>query len=284
LAEVKKKDIWSKLELIDPRIWYWILVIILVIPLIKPLMLPIPISIETRRAFETMENIPPDGAVLFMIGASAGMWPECMPSMVAVLRHMYIKHTKFVIIAGATATDYKLSIEKMFSQAGAPEVYGYKYGVDYAIFGFFPGGETALAGLAKDFRSIYKFDDFGRDIEELPIMKTRNKATDWSAVWTFTSGLDWIWLIRHISIPYKVPVMISVVAPGIPEVAPWFIGGDIAGFLGSTRGGAEYEQLLRIPGTASKNLDAINLGHILLITSVILGNLIFILKHRGEKR
>jgi len=284
MEKVEEKGIWSKLETLDQRIWYWILIVVLAFPLIRPLALPIAISDETKAAYNGMDNIPPDGVVLLMIGANAGMWPEVMPTMIAVQRHMYSKNTKFVIIAGAGATDYKLSIDKMFGEAGKPENYGYEYGEDYAVFGFFAGGESGFAGLIENFRSVYKIDEFGNDIETLPIMKNLNKATDWSVIWDYTSGLDWMWPIRHASVPYKTPVMIAVVAPGIPEVIPWLLSGDVAGFSGSTRGAAEYEQLIGKPGTASKNLDAINLGHILLFFSVLLGNLgFFVRKYGGGK-
>ena len=284
MAKVEeKKDIWTKLETIDQRIWYWILIVVLAAPLIRPLMLPITITEETLAAYNVMDAIPPDGVVMVFIGAGAGMWPEVMPAMVAVMHHMYSMNTKFVLLAGAMATDYKLTVEKMFSETGWPEEHGYKYGEDWAYFGFFAGGESGFVGLVEDFRKVYKVDEYGADIEGLAIMKNINTATDWEVIWSYTSGLDWIWPIRHTSIPYGVPVLISVVAPGIPEVIPWLLSGDIAGFLGSTKGAAEYEQLIKTPGSASKNLDAINLGHILLMATVVLGNVAFFVRRsRGE--
>ena len=58
---VKKGGIqmdWEKLQHIDIRILYVIILVCLLIPMFKPIGLPIAISDATRQVYETIENLP----------------------------------------------------------------------------------------------------------------------------------------------------------------------------------------------------------------------------------
>jgi hypothetical protein len=57
---------------------------------------------------------------------------------------------------------------------------------------------------------------------------------------------------------------------------------QIAGLLPGVRGGAEYEILIDQPGVNLIQSDALSLGHMIVIISVIIGNTVYFLSKGQE--
>jgi hypothetical protein len=51
----EKMSLIDRLENIDPRVIYWLLVIVIAIPYINPIGLPVPISEKVREAYQVID-------------------------------------------------------------------------------------------------------------------------------------------------------------------------------------------------------------------------------------
>jgi len=45
--------------------------------------------------------------------------------------------------------------------------------------------------------------------------------------------------------------------------------------VGGMRGSAEYESLVGVPGTATRGLNVLTVGHLVVVTAIIFGNVIY---------
>lgn len=281
--EKDRQDIWAKILNIDVRVLYWACLFILALPLVFPFTLPIVVTEPTRAAYNTIQSLPEGSVVLYYMEAGVGGWPELMGSMVASMKHIYARHLKFVIVNIGYSIDHKLTFDRIFSMTGDPSTRGYKYGEDWAYFGFASGMETAVASLAQNFRSVYREDNFGKPIDQLPIMRNVNEARDFKLVLCFNTAGGQSWIRAHWTVANKVPSIIAVIGAALAQSQSDFKAGMNSGFWFSVRGAAEYEGLLKAPGIASARMSALDVMQLVTILMVIVANGAFLMSRRRKK-
>ncbi len=271
---------WEKLARIDRRVFYWILFIGLMVPFIRPLGLAITVSPSTRDLYEELRRVQPGDVCLINIAFGVSAWPECMPATAACTKLLIRQGAKLIIIG--PYYDVDLSYEELKRRC-AEDFAKLKYGEDYVYLGFYAGGEAVVAQLASDFRSVFPTDAYGTPLDELPMMKNINKATDIRLVLSSDTG-DWCsYYIRQWRIPYGVPLAEIGIAMLGSEYMPHYRAGILFGMSVGVRGGAELEKLIGEPADATIRMDAINISHILVIIAVLLGNIGYFAS-RGKRR
>jgi hypothetical protein len=97
-------------------------------------------------------------------------------------------------------------------------------------------------------------------------------GADLSMWLSFTDGGD-TYATYHFVTKYGTPQVINVIGVSIPDVKAMYNAGKIQAMLGSTRGGAELEKLIGVPGVGLAAMDAFTLGHYLLLMFIIIGNI-----------
>ena len=278
----EEENFWDKLARLDRRVIYWAIFLALIIPHFTVLGLPVVTEPYVKDAYETMEALPEGSLVLYWVEGSAGMWPDVLPACEAVMYHIYKKHLKFVVIAGGYSVDFQITMKKVWDAVGYPEEWGYEYGKDWAYFGFFPGAEAGFAMFARDIRSVYKTDVYGNPIDSLEIMKNVNSAADFDLGWVFVYGSGWEWIQKHWTIAFGTPNCYATVGAITPEKASYYWAGTNAGALGGVRDTAAYEKLVGRLAWATKKTDTLNIGLLLGVFWVILGNIAYFA--RGRRR
>jgi tetrahydromethanopterin S-methyltransferase subunit D len=79
---------------------------------------------------------------------------------------------------------------------------------------------------------------------------------------------------------YRIKVGSGVTAVMAPKVFAYLNSGQMTGMLGGMKGAADYERLVKKPGTASKGMAAQSLVHLFIILSVIVGNIIYFMEKK----
>jgi hypothetical protein len=274
------KTIFDRLQTIDRRILYWILIIALMLPYIRPLGLPITISSTTRALYEELEVVQPGDVCLLSINLGVGSWPDCLPSMVACVK-MLLRQEAKIIVWSIDAGDVDITWDKLVSQV--PELEHYSYGEDYVFFGYIPGQEANVALLGSNIRGLLTLDKYGNHIDDLPIMKEVNGAEDFRLAVSSDSGLDWInWYIQQWHTSYGTPIGSIGVSVLGSLLMPYFRSGEIFGMSVGSRGGAELESLIKAPGEAIQSMDSISLSHLLVVVPIILANIGYFVRRRIE--
>jgi hypothetical protein len=269
---------------IDHRIIYVVLFVALALPLLMPLGLPLTPQSEARQAFERVEQLKDGGRVLFSIDYSTGSVSELEPGAAAILTHLLRKQIKVVAV---TSTDQgallaERLLERIYGAAGK------QYGTDYVNLGFFGGGETGLAATTENIRGIYQKDFRGNGLDSLALMKELKDITGYEMAFSINNGPSggastdaWV---RQVKTGHATPLVMSVAATMGPAAFPYLRGNQMDGLLVGLRGGADYEALLGYVGDARKGMDALSVAHVVIILTILLGNLALFAKARVKAR
>ncbi|MBS7635468.1 hypothetical protein KEJ34_08335 [Candidatus Bathyarchaeota archaeon] len=276
MDETKNKPS-EKMAKLDARIIYLAMFIALLIPILRPLGLPLPISDMTRKAYEYVDSLPSGSKVLLALHVSVGLWPEVEPGTIAILSHLFSKSIKVVIISWGA--DEPVLVESTLTKV---DKMGKQYGVDWVNLGYYAGMETAMAAFAKDVHGLVKRDFYGTPIENLPIMKDIKSAKDFNLV-IYDTASDIAPMIRQFVAAYGIPMVAFCTIGWVPSFMPYLTAGQIVGMVPGIRGGAEYELLIKRPGSGATTTDALSLGFILLIVLSILGNVIWYSRKIGMR-
>ena len=285
----KSTSLIEKLENLDNRILYWILIVVIVIPYLNPLGIPVPITQTVRKFYDTFDGLPPGSTVLLDITSGPAAYGEIgagTSAFMEFLTKIYPSHhngdrLKVVIISSTEQGPimYDAYAKPIFDKNG------WEYGEDYAYFGYIAGLETFVARLAEDIPSLLQSDYLGNSVANLPVMEGIQDYTDINLVVLWDSGSAVEWFVKQWS-PKGVPVGGIFVAVSIPKLETYIKSGDLFGFIGSSRGSAELEILIGKPGEAVATTDTLSLSHLWVIFLIILGNVGFYARKisRGGER
>jgi len=226
---------------------------------------------ETQRAYDAVDKIAA-GSILF-VSADYGSSsiPEMLPAEKAVLRHAFRKGLK--VVAGG-----------MWNEAGAMHDLAWqevskdfpdkKYGVDFVNVGYKPGDKVLLERMVTDaHQALLGVDFYAKNFVDLPLMGEFKTMKDAKMVFAFTSGdpgeKEWVKMVTD---PLRMPLATAATAVSVPGQMPLVQSGQIVGILKGMGGAAEYELLVKSPGSAIAGMDAQSATHILMVLFIVLGN------------
>ena len=119
-------------------------------------------------------------------------------------------------------------------------------------------------------------DNDGAETASIPLMKNLEKLADFDLVVSLSAGDPGIetW-IAYGSDKYHFKMTGGTTAVNVGSMAQYVQAGQMTGLIGAMRGAAEYEMLIDKRGDAAAGMDAISLGHYLIVALVILGNIAY---------
>lgn len=282
MTNKNQRGLLDKIENLDRRVVYLIVMLAVMLPLIRPVGLPLNVAQETSDYYTSIANLPPDSKVLCKIDLEAGIVGELGPASVATLKQLWKMPVKMVFIFF-----YRGDAPVIFESVLLPQIPGYVdtmhigdkvYGVDWVSLGYIEGHETAMAKLAADMHFV-SLDQFGNSLASLPLMDNINTAGDFQLL-IHVGGGDNAATLNQFATPYKLKAITAT--PGVDYVGciPYYKSGLYSGILNSLKGAGEYEFLLGMPGLAIVASDSISATHVTLIVMIVIGNVIYIYRRR----
>jgi hypothetical protein len=279
-----EQTIWQKMQKIDTRILYVVLLLFVSVPLLFPIQLPIIPAEQTRQAYETIEHVADESNVkpaLVDSQWSASTRGENEWQTRALIQHLMIKHIPFIVVPGdpqapqlmnAIINDYKTK-------------YGYVYGKDYIIVHFLQSSAYAqiIKGMARNIPDTLKTDQNGVNLHQFPIMRHVTTFADISLLLeiTPTASLDkWLQFLQGTQ---KVPIVVASTAVQAPEMFPYLDSHQIQGLLVGVKGAGDYEELMGVKGGGTRVATALSLVYGLIILLIIIGNVGYFAEKRGAK-
>jgi len=267
----------EKLE-IDPRIIFWLLLILMALPLILPLGLPITISNYTVKFKEVMESVPAGGTVILSLDHSVGAATNVRGQEQALARYYASRGNVKIIILGThqdTYVNYLAYCKPVFDE------FKLEYGKNYILFGYIPGLETGIAKLADDMRA-FSTDHFGTPINTLSVMNNIKNANDINVVYTMdTSGVSQFYIGQWYQ-RYKTKIVGVFLGQEISQAEAQYKAGQLAAISGDIRGAAELEKVFGYTPKSAKITDTMSLTHGLILILLVLGNVQYFLSKRSE--
>lgn len=268
----------EKLQNIDRRIIYTILLIVLFVPMANPLGIPLSVNKTTQKVFDTIENLDPQSdVVLFVMDYSVGGQADVHPQAVAVAKHLANLGIPTVMVA--FVSDGPMFAEQLITELGDRVTYG----ETVINLGYIAGGETAVKGFVEDPKNSFETDKRGNKVADMPIMAGIKTIEDFSYIIDFQTGSPGYQdFLRQL--PAGFPYAAGIVTVSVPNVMPFYNSGQLAGLLQGLRGAAEYEVILGEPGEGAARMDAQSMGHLVIITFIIVGNLAYFFTKRNAKK
>lgn len=264
-------DFIRRLGEVDTRWLYVLLVVVVLIPMVRPMGLPLNVGAATKKAFALLDGLQAGDTVVFDFGYYVDGAPDVEPQAVALFEHLFSKGVR--IVCASMKNHGPMIVDKLT----APHVAsGKQYGVDFVNLGFLAGGETALSAWAQDLKKAFPKDWKGNDTSTMPILQGINTMSDFDMFVFFTDDSAEVW-VRQIS-QYKIPLIAGLITVTAPQAEPFLQSGQLSGILVGLRAAAEYEVLMKKPGSAAAGMDAQSMGHLLIIAFILLGNAAYFIR------
>lgn len=260
------KSMFERLQFIDRRIIYWILLILIMLPFIKPFGLPVTITKQSIDVVNVVKSVKEGEVVLIDIFITPATWSELLGGTSAIIKTFINQKVKMVFVS--PLVDIGVTWDRI--NALVPELKQLKYGEDYVFLGFYAGGEAAAAEMAKDIRRVFPADYYGTSTEKIPLIMKANKAEDFRLI--VGTGEQIEKYIYHWSTPHGTPIVMMAHSMAGSTLMPYYLSGNLKGLAVGVRGGAELEKLTGFLGDATIRMDAINITHILFVILIILAN------------
>jgi hypothetical protein len=259
---------------LDRRIVFLFVLAGAVLPLLVPFQLPIRPTPNVEPIFETIEAVAQkNGRVLISFDYGPSLVAELRPMSLAVLRHCFRRGVKVV---GVTMIAEGVGMAQEAFGTVAKE-YGREYGRDYAFMGYKAGGGSFILNMGQDFPATFPKDSRGNATGEMAVTKEVRSLRDFDYVLDITgSSAAEVW-IAYGQERYRFKMATACTAVMAPDQFPFLQAGQINGLMGGLAGAAEYETLAGRPDVATKNMQPQSVVHLVIISFILLGNLVYFL-------
>ncbi|MHB0885307.1 MAG: hypothetical protein ACYC6I_02780 [Bacillota bacterium] len=272
----------ERLQAIDRRIIYVLLIFVIALALLKPIGLPVKVSPTTKDMYGAIEALPPGSVLWVGMDFNQSSKAEQYPMLSVLLDQAYRKNLKVVAFA------MWQNGGQIFDLLNAPvaKKYNKQDGVDYLNIGYKPGLGVALRAMVTDVNTAAAgVDQNGKPLSGSPLGQQVKRLTkDYvSFIVDIAAGdpgtTDYL---NYVATPEKIPMATAVVNVSVPGEMPYYSSGQYKGIMAGLRGAAEYEILAKAPGKAASGMDSQSLGAALIVLFIIFGNAGY-LASRGKK-
>jgi len=214
----ENNSLLDKIENIDRRIIYVIVILCIALPIIRPLGLPIQINESTLTSYNFIESLPEGAVVLVGFETGAAGWPELGPQLNTFMQHLFDKNAKILIVSGNV--DGCMLAEQYTIPAMVKP--GKVYGEDWVNLGYLAGGETGMAAFASDIRSVIPRDYFNTPLDEIPLMRDIRSADDFDLAICCSWGTPGLGdYLRQYYTNFGVPILIGAQVVSVPGTIPY---------------------------------------------------------------
>lgn len=272
---------FERLQHIDRRIMYLLLVVSIAVPLIWKVKLPVVVSPAVRGVYDTIEKMPSDKIALIVVYWGAGTYAETGPETSALMRHLFMRNKKFALLpfdpqGSKFATDEAKKLARE---------YGKRYGEDWVHWGYQPISNLVplLQSFPSDIKRTFKADVNGTPMDKIPMMRNVNDIHDIGVIADITSSGELDYWIAYVYGSYRTPMVYGPTAIIAPEGFNALDAGQIKGMLMGMKGAAEYEKLLNSEDFATRAAGALSTSHLLIVFLIIAGNIGYLSARRRRE-
>lgn len=258
---------------------YLLVLVATIVPMIYTVGLPVVVSKQTSDLYEFIEKLPPNSNVAIAFAAYAGMYPDAQAATRAGLVHLFRRPLNIVLWHNSPDGPMLLGGELKYVKMGSRI-----YGKDHVILPYVAASEATTSAMGTNIRGVFSVDSFGTPLDQIPLMKNINKATDFSLhIVMAAAGGNEEWAVRQWNIPHRVPIGAFTISIVYPALIPYWRTGAIVGMTNGVRGGAEYESLVGAPGPGLRRTDILSAVHLLYVGLIVVANVEMLKKKRSEK-
>jgi hypothetical protein len=272
------RQLAARLLNLDRRVIFVLVALAILIPIIHPLNLPgLKVTAAVRGVYDEIEALPPGSPVLISFDFDPASKPELYPMGVAITRHAFQRGLK-VLATSLWITGTGLAEEILHTVA---REYQKVYGEDYVFLGWQPQPVNVIIGLGQDLYKTFPKDHRGNDTRALPVLREVTALKDIRYIVDLAAGTPGVetWVVYGTD-KYGVKIGGGTTAVSEPGLRPFLQTGQLTGLIGAMKGAAEYEALLGQRDKATAGMDALSIGHMLVIVLVAFSNAAYWISRR----
>lgn len=264
---------------LDRRVVFIFVFLGAILPTLVAFRLPVKATPNVQAVYDTIEEIANKGGgtVLISFDYGPGSMPEVQPMALSILRHCFARGIKVV---GMNHWPTGVGLAQQALDTTSKE-WNQTYGEDYVFLGYKTGGPTLIINMGQDFHNAFAKDLQGNNTTEMSVTKNITSLKDFDYVISLAAGNtpDGMW-IPFGQERYKFKFGIGCTAVMAPDMFPYLQSGQMNGMIGGLVGAAEYETLINTPGSATDGMRPQSIVHLIIISFIILGNVIYFLYDR----
>jgi hypothetical protein len=277
---------------IDRRIIYLLVAIGALVPIIRPIGLPVVPTSPVEKLFDKIESLGPENSVIVSFDYGPSSEPELNPMAEAIMRHLFIKKAKMIVMAFFPLGGVSEAIAELNKIAAefTPE-----YGVDYVNLGYKEGAQAAMKRMAVSIKDLFPADVSGRETASMPIIQATKNYKDVAVVISLSTGIIGEYWANLVNAQFGVPVAVGCTAVSAPKYYAYLRAGQMMSLLGGLKGASEYEKLMKDhyevaretyakpaekKASATTGMDVQSIVHVIIIAFIIFGNTIYFLTIR----
>jgi hypothetical protein len=260
----------SRLESIDRRILYGVLLLIVVVGLLVPIPLPLTVGPQARGFYDAIENADRNKIAVVSTLWSASTQGENRPQTRVILQHLMRRRMRFALIAFGDPQSTTLAQE--LAQELARENH-YEYGKDWINWGFRADIAGTLKGMVRNITETLKQDSIqNKPLSSFPVMQGVHNMRDVSVIAEVSASGNYVSWLGLVVGSTDAPFCYAPTSVMAPELYTYIDSGQMKGMLFGIKGAAEYEWLLGIQGFTTRAITPVSLSLVLLFVLIGLGN------------
>ena len=271
-----------KIGSIDRRWIFIIIALVVVVPLLVPIGLPIRATDTSKSVYDAVEALPKGSKVLLSIEYSPSTKPENHPMAISIMRHLFRNDHKVYVTC--LWPDGQFMAQDALNQVAVGE-FDKKYGEDYVLLGYRPGGEAVVKGIVSNIRKLFSVDARQTKVDDIPMMDDITNFKDFDFLFSASAGypgtIEWV---QYAADPTGVPMSSGVTSIQVNEVMPYVQSGQMVGVLAGMPGAAEYESLIGQKGSATSGMDAQSVAHLVIVLFIVLGNISYFIDRKRSRK
>ncbi len=254
--KTEKTGFWQKLQNVDRRVLYLILVVttsVLLSPMFANISIPDDPEPSSKALYYKLMSAPDNKTVFVQSDWTISTRGENAAHLEALLRVLMSRHIKFVIFTVADPQApgvYRDVIRTINSERKSEGLKEYKLWEDYLDLKYFPNAEGTLNAIASDVRKAFggvtaKDPTTGQDrnVFESPVLANVRAVSDASLYMIVTASSSIDRAVERLNEKATLALMCTGVIG--PSAIPWFQAGQVKGVAVGLRGGLDVEYMMK---------------------------------------
>jgi hypothetical protein len=262
---------FENLMQIDRRWIYLAIGLAVIIPAVKGFEVPVTVSPEVRKVYDFVDKIQPGEYLFISVDYDPTSLAELNPMAEAIIKHAFQRNEKLIFV---TLAQFGPGMVEEITSRLARD-YNKVRGVDYAFLGYRPYPSITILAMGVDFRVPFPVDYYGTSLDSLPIMHGIKNFFNVKGVIDLTSGnTSDMWLVDGNG-RYGFPLAIGITGVMAADYYQYLQSGQLFGIIPGIKGAAEYESLIKKPGTGMQQAAYQVVAHSVIILFIIISNVAY---------
>ncbi|GMV37968.1 MAG: hypothetical protein AMXMBFR61_24760 [Fimbriimonadales bacterium] len=287
---------WEKLQTIDRRILYLILIIVVSIFIVYPVSLPNQPLPQSRKLFDLI-NDAPDGSLVFISsGWTMSSRGESLPLYQALVRLCMRKNHRIAVISLTEPAAAGFALSSLVEVAREKYHPPYIEGKNWVSLGYMPAGDAYIQSLTSNIQgALDKAEVRGQPATKSEMLKDVKSLKEFVVVVDVSASASYLlWVERVHGI---VPLGLMCTGVMFPEALPYQKSGQLAGVAFGARGAYDFETMMAEDPKLSPSEDAAKMAYglgreymtpltaamILLTLAIVVGNVAMVMARKSAE-